>query len=902
MVFSANGTKRVHDATSFLAFTVVYAVFAYFGLTWAMVDGAGSPIWPAAGIGFAGLLLCGTRFWPAIVIGRTIAALISGSQQPFLADIFLGFANAIATLAAYLLIRASGGLKIGLPSFGDVLRYVLAGALPYAVLVAVIGLFTLRISSGISLHRIWLMFVPCVIGHFVGAATIGTLILSWWRPTRPLSSRDLTHFLTIFAATAIATTFIFGETDHGNWPTWQLFPFLVWTAIAFGVRGTSVMLVGISFIALYKTGIIWMTGALPPPHMPSQIWKLQQFLATQALTMVLLAAAVDELRAQADLKRRDLMLRQAMTAGATGIFRWNFEANQVECDDTLLRLLDMPPEQTPKRLQDLIAVLHPDDQLRILTSYEDCARHGTEISTTARVMSRDGQSRSLNVRGRCVESQAGASAFVTGAVVDITERTQLERRLIEAEQIYRAVFEQAGVGVARLSLTGAFLEVNERFCDITGRPSDQLVGYNWLAISNDPTWQIASVEFGALLAVGDGRFRVEKNYQDPKRGTVWVDMSITLVRDAQHAPLFYLAIVQDVTEAKTAEERAEFRASELETVLDAVPSAIWLAQDPDCSQIIGNRFSSKILREATSEDEKRTAANPPPESYKVFDAEGRELDDADLPVQRAARGETVRNFEERILFNDGQTIHLFGNATPLLDTDGRVRGAVAAFIDITERKRAEARERLLSREVDHRSKNVLAIVQAIIQLTQAPNMAAYRARITGRIQSLSRTHNLLAETKWDGVMLARLIHDELSPFETDEEAAPNQQRFTVNGPDIILNPSAAQAFALILHEMLTNAVKYGALTAPNGRVQISWSCLNTPADKLCFTWQESDGPPTQEPERAGFGWTVIRSSVEEQMRGTLHTEWTETGLRMTIEIPMNEVSEPSRPSPMLSAA
>jgi len=151
-------------------------------------------------------------------------------------------------------------------------------------------------------------------------------------------------------------------------------------------------------------------------------------------------------------------------------------------------------------------------------------------------------------------------------------------------------------------------------------------------------------------------------------------------------------------------------------------------------------------------------------------------------------------------------------------------------------------------------------------------------------------------------MLARLIHDELSPFETDEDASPGKQRFTVSGPDVILKPAAAQAFALILHEMLTNAVKYGALTASNGRIQISWSRTPGPKEKLCFKWQEWDGPATKEPDRAGFGWTVIRSSVEEQMRGTLTTKWSVTGLSMVIVVPMDEVSDTLTPTPALSAA
>ena len=901
-MLSVNGVTRVKDAPLYLAFTAIYAAFAFFGLNWAVVGGAGSPIWPAAGIGLAGLLLRGKKLWPSIVIGRVIAGLLSGSQQPLWAEFVFGFTNAFATLAACLLVQATGGLRPGLPTFGDMMRYLFAGALPYAVIVPVTGLFGLSMSSGLGSQDMWMMFAPCVIGHFVGAATIGPLILSWWRTSEPISGRKFTLFVATFITTAVATTLIFSENSNGSWPTWQLFPLLVWTAIAFDVRGTSFMLAAMSAIALHETGVGWMEGKSPSAQMSGHIWMLQQFLATKALTMLLLSAAVDELRSKAALTRRDLILREAMSAGAAGTFRWTFGSNQVECDDTLLRLLGTSPEHAPKRLQDLIAILHPDDQLRILTNYEDCARSGTEISTTTRVMSKDGQSRTLNVRGRCVESPVGTSAFVTGAVVDITERSKLERRLIEAEHIYRAVFEQAGVGVARLTLKGAFLEVNDRFCDIVGRPIDQLIGLNWLTITNEPDSENSLDDFGKLLNSGEGRFRVERNYRNPKRGPVWVDMSVTLVRDARQNALFYLAIVQDVTDGKTAEERAQLRANELETVLDAVPSVIWMAQDPDCNNIIGNQFSSNILRMTGPNGEESISPTLKSDDYKVYNAEGRELNESDLPVQRAARGETVRNFEERILFQDGQSIYLLGNASPLFNPNGQVRGAVAAFIDITERKRAEARERLLSREVDHRSKNVLAVVQAIIQLTEAPNMPAYRERITGRIQSLSRTHNLLAETKWDGVMLSRLIHDELSPFETDEDSPPGKQRFTVSGPDVILKPAAAQAFALILHEMLTNAVKYGALTASNGRVQISWSRTPGPKEKLCFKWQESDGPATKEPDRAGFGWTVIRSSVEEQMRGTLFTKWTETGLNMAIDIPMNEVSDPLTPAPIMSTA
>ena len=138
-------------------------------------------------------------------------------------------------------------------------------------------------------------------------------------------------------------------------------------------------------------------------------------------------------------------------------------------------------------------------------------------------------------------------------------------------------------------------------------------------------------------------------------------------------------------------------------------------------------------------------------------------------------------------------------------------------IDITDRKEAEERQSLLAREVDHRAKNALAVVHAIVSLTRADNIKQFVAAVEGRIQALARAHSLLSDSRWHGANIAELIREELAPYR-----APNFERVRISGSSLSLEPSAAQALALALHELATNAAKYGALSLPSGRVQVEW--------------------------------------------------------------------------------
>jgi two-component sensor histidine kinase len=219
---------------------------------------------------------------------------------------------------------------------------------------------------------------------------------------------------------------------------------------------------------------------------------------------------------------------------------------------------------------------------------------------------------------------------------------------------------------------------------------------------------------------------------------------------------------------------------------------------------------------------------------------------------------------------------IWPNIEALRDTDGNVVGAVNCFQDITARKEAEEKVRVLAREMDHRAKNLLALVQATVHLTQADTTQDFKAAIEGRIRALSNAHALLAESRWEGADLRALVTEELSPYRAEAGS-----RVEVEGPDVSLNPQSAQSIAMVLHELTTNSVKYGALSESSGRIRVRWT---RPADKkLVLCWNEMDGPPVKPPTRRGIGTRVI-DSVIRSARGEVNYDWRADGLACEISI------------------
>ncbi|MGE5539112.1 MAG: HWE histidine kinase domain-containing protein [Gemmatimonas sp.] len=230
---------------------------------------------------------------------------------------------------------------------------------------------------------------------------------------------------------------------------------------------------------------------------------------------------------------------------------------------------------------------------------------------------------------------------------------------------------------------------------------------------------------------------------------------------------------------------------------------------------------------------------------------------------------------------------IVADAIPLTDATGSTAGAFSIYSDVTEQRRAEEAERLLTREVDHRAKNTLAVVQAIVRLSRAATFDEFVASVEGRIHALASVHTLLARSRWSGADLRSVIEVELAAFRSSDD------RISISGPGVRLRAEAAQPVAMVIHELATNAAKYGALSPerPDARLSIDWTYRE---GRLRLRWRETGVPIAAAPKTRGFGDRLVRSSIESQLGGSWTAEWTRDGLDATMMLPPNVCIPDSR--------
>ncbi len=260
--------------------------------------------------------------------------------------------------------------------------------------------------------------------------------------------------------------------------------------------------------------------------------------------------------------------------------------------------------------------------------------------------------------------------------------------------------------------------------------------------------------------------------------------------------------------------------------------------------------------------------------YRIFDVDPRafavsaqnvralihpeDLDRLERALERISENAQSYQTEFRVRRPNGELRWCIGTAAATLDADKRVVRVSGVTVDITERKLAEERQVLLAREVDHRARNALAVVQSIVRLTRAEDIDAYMAAVEGRIRALSRAHMLLSRSRWEGADLGKLVDEELAPYRAGEA-----ETVVARGPRVVLHPATAQALALALHELATNAAKYGALSSASGKVTLAW-------------------------EQTPDGTRVISASIERQLGGRAAFDWRPEGLQCTLSLPRSD--------------
>jgi PAS domain S-box-containing protein len=255
---------------------------------------------------------------------------------------------------------------------------------------------------------------------------------------------------------------------------------------------------------------------------------------------------------------------------------------------------------------------------------------------------------------------------------------------------------------------------------------------------------------------------------------------------------------------------------------------------------------------------------------------------ADQPViedilRRLTEGEMLRDYEARLRCQDNSIRNVLINSDVLWEGDKFVHTRCFTR-DITERKRNEEQIATLAREAEHRTKNVLATVQAAVNLSHSDTADGIKDAIAGRIQALANVHALFVESRWTGAELRSLVTQELSPYRQDGET-----RVLIDGAKVLLETTTAQTIAVFLHELATNAAKYGALSAPEGHVQVEWS--RAADGRLVLRWTETGGPPVKPPTRQGFGTHVMGAMIRGQLKGEVDFGWQTGGLVCEIIMP-----------------
>ena len=363
--------------------------------------------------------------------------------------------------------------------------------------------------------------------------------------------------------------------------------------------------------------------------------------------------------------------------------------------------------------------------------------------------------------------------------------------------------------------------------------------------------------------------------------TRWVAVEGSVACNSQGTPVRLLGVTRDITERKKAERALAERNVQLALAGKAgLVGTYAYDANTEMMQISEGYAAIHGLPEGTTESSRsewKRRVHPEDLARKLA---------VESKAFRERRGEY--SVEYRIV-RHGEVRWIESRSFISYDSDGSPQRVIGVNIDITERKRAEEHQRVLVAELDHRVKNVLATVSAVAAQTleTSSSMSHFVAALDGRIRSMATAHELLSTRQWRGMPMAELVRREFAAY-----ASSNNTK--IDGPEVMLSAEAGQAMAMVIHELVTNAAKYGALSTQSGRVSVRWYRKLNGSAQLVLVWQETGGPRVEAPKKSGYGTGVVRDLIPYEFGGTVDLSFAPEGVRCRLEIPFDRVSSDSR--------
>ncbi|HEY8572910.1 PAS domain-containing protein [Phenylobacterium sp.] len=595
--------------------------------------------------------------------------------------------------------------------------------------------------------------------------------------------------------------------------------------------------------------------------------------------------AVERRRAERDSRELTERLRLAQRVASAVTWEHDLRAGLTYWSDPkATRDLVGVELQSPASTNEWIRHIHPEDRAAYFQQWNASLPAG-EGHVLVRML-RGGELRWLEAFGRVTErDDAGQPLRVVGISMDVTERRGAELARAESEARLRLAVEAGRMAVWEHDPVAGTITSSPELNRILGYPEDAELDLADLRSRYYPGEQERLAAIGARALQNGERFiDAEYRFYRPDGDLRWFLIRAEIVLDEARNPIRTVGVLLDITDRKTAEESLREREADLKAALDAGALAIF-----DFDHLAGRMRPSPRLAELYG--------FPPGHTLTLADIRSRYHPDDAAEIVAQAVSDLAdlqkQNFrwELRLLLPDGTVRWVEGLGEYVRDQEGRVLRSRGVVLDVTERKRWEQQQRLLINELNHRVKNTLAIVQGLARTSyrRGEDAGAAREVFEARIQSLSAAHDLLTRRSWESAEISQVVTSA-----TDAALGPAAARVHTSGPELLLPPQTAVSVALAVHELCTNALKYGALSAQAGRVEVRWTATDPKGEpRLQMSWSERGGPRVDPPKSRGFGTRMIERGLANELNGTVRLDFEPEGLSCWIDAPLPALPGPA---------
>lgn len=553
-------------------------------------------------------------------------------------------------------------------------------------------------------------------------------------------------------------------------------------------------------------------------------------------------------------------LELAEASAGIGVWDMDLATGMVRGRPQFFRLMGLDPgtEQVP--IDVMRALRHPDDRANVVDGFQQSLQERTDYYESEYRILKDGQIRWILGRGRVVRDERGEPVRYSGVDIDITERKRFEESLRAAEARFLRVFQLAPIAMSISTLQeGRYIDVNAALLAQAGYSREEMIGRT----ARQLAVYVNEDDFSKVRSLLEEK-GVVKNLEVTLRGkhdARTVLLSADVLELGQEQCLLTASV--DITERKTVEAQLLQSEQRYRNLVDN-------ANDIVATLDLAGRFTS--INPAVERVLGYAPAELIGKSPDQLSQRGAAAIDEPL-LRRQLQEEGATRYERQLCSKDGRALALEVNSKLIYDNGGQPTAVHSIYRDVTERKDAEARQLLLIRELQHRAKNLLAIVQSIVSntLRNSKDVQAVNTTIAGRLQALARAQEFIAAGPGGGAPIGDIVHAELSAF---------GGRVSISGPALLAGTAFAQMFAIVVHELATNATKYGSLSVPEGHVDVCWSLKD--GASLFFSWKERGGPPVEPPAALGFGSEVMRVALIENPR----ISFAATGFEYEISVPL----------------